>query len=118
MRLDDQERALGEMIMDGIFFLTDTSSIFVQHKDEKPGRISVELNCNDVFYWATADSEPVTLDEIPDLYMRWRKSRKWGPVKWVAVKRKLRPQVPMVNHMKADGAWDDEMEALPAPAPS
>ena len=84
---------------------------------EEPTTI-LYVNCNDLFYWGCADAESITNDEIPKLYKLWKANKRWGVDKWCCLKRKLRPQVPIVEDMKKDGYWDDELEALPAPAPS
>ena len=114
----DAEQALVELIVADVFFIFDTKNVFLEGKDEKPGTITLELNCNDLWYWATADSEPVTVDELPELYRRFKEDKKWGTTKYACVKRKLAPQVPVVKQMQDDGAWDDEMGSLPTPSPS
>lgn len=76
------------------------------------------VNCNDLFYWGTADAESLPNDEIGKLYKMWKKDGAYGVDKWCCLRRGLRPQVPIVERMKKDGFWDDELEALPAPEPS
>src|SRR2546430_1807368 len=40
------------------------------------------VNCNDLFWWACADAESITLDEIPTLFRAWRNDKSWGVSKW------------------------------------
>lgn len=70
--------------------------------------------CNDVF-GPGADGEPITCDEVKDLFVRWYNDKVWGVAKWVAIRRKQRPQESVIGAMKASGSWCDEMEALPKP---
>jgi hypothetical protein len=58
----------------------------------------------------------VMYDDIPALYRCVKE--KWGTSKWACKKRNLAPQKPVERDMRADGAWDDEMEALPKPPDS
>lgn len=71
--------------------------------------------CNDTFYYACADSEPVSMGELPKLFDMHEADKRWGVVKWCCLQRKMRPLAPHVDRMKADGAWTDELEALPKP---
>lgn len=68
--------------------------------------------CNDLFYYATADGEHITTDEIPELFKMYLKEHKWGVDKWCCMKRNLQPIRPIVEAMKADEVWDDMMEGL------
>ena len=68
--------------------------------------------CSDMFAWAMSDGEDITLEEIPDLYHEWYKDQAFGALKWVAKKRNLQPQEPVIEWIKKEGLWDDEWEAL------
>ena len=70
------------------------------------------MNCSDVFAWACADCEPFDLSELEKFYRM--SLGKWGTLKWVCIKRNQQPQPPIIKDMKAQGAWDETMEALPA----
>lgn len=70
-------------------------------------------NCNDIFYWACADAEPVKPSDIATLYTLVRDNRHWGAVHWCALKRQMRPQVPVMDSMRKSGGWTPAMEALP-----
>lgn len=85
-----------------------------ENYDEKQYTTTVLfVNCNDVFAWGCADSEPITDEEIPNLYRFHAADNKWGSLKWVCQKRNLQPQMPIIRDMKLEGVWDDMMENLP-----
>lgn len=109
----NQDKALAELIAAGLFFLNDTQDVFWEAKEEKRTTIYLELNCNDLFAWACAESMEVTLAELPDLYERHKADPKYGSEKWACIKANLAPQRPIRERMIADGAWDDEMDVLP-----
>lgn len=76
--------------------------------------MSLAVNCSDVFAWASADAESIESEmELISLTKEVIKDRIWGSVKWVAKKRNHQPQQPIINSMKCQNVWDDEMEALP-----
>lgn len=75
--------------------------------------IGVFVNCNDVFHWASADSEDLAMSEVEDLYRHHVVDNKWGDVIWLCLRRKLQPQTPIKEDMIKDGAWTDELKALP-----
>ncbi len=68
--------------------------------------------CSDMFAWAMSDGEDITLEEIPELYHEWYKEQMFGALKWVAKKRNLQPQEPVIEWIKKEGVWDDEWESL------
>jgi len=75
------------------------------------------VNLNDIFWWACADWELISYDDIKDLYERcFDKNgnyKPWGSVVWGCLKRGMRPQHPIEERMKEGGYWCDELEALP-----
>ena len=84
--------------------------------------IALQVNCNDVFAWGCSDSEDIDYahileddvdNELYDLLRMYLENQRWGPVKWIALKCNMAPQSPMVKAMIADGAWDEELQALP-----
>jgi len=105
-------------------FKTNEKGVILGTDETKPWEISEEsttvlyVNCNDLFYWGTADAESLPNSEIGNLYRMWKANPKWGVDKWCCLRRKLRPQIPIVEMMKKDGFWDEELESLPAPTPS
>lgn len=91
----------------------------------KDNGIVVQVICNDVFYWACADSEPIPpigfgadMDQpFWDLYDRYRKDGWDGVITWCCLRRGMRPQTPMEERMRASGSWSDELENLPVRDP-
>lgn len=75
------------------------------------------LNCNDVF-GGGSDCEPINCNdgeepsEIIDLYKMWKKDKKWGGIKWAAIKRNKKPWIRVKERMIEDGVWDEVMEKL------
>jgi hypothetical protein len=105
--------------------LLDSGDIFMMTKEfigwntSKYKAAVLFVNCNDVFAWACADCEEITENdgeepsEIIELYKCYKQSSKWGGTRWVCIKRKEKPQDPIVEAMKKDGQWDEVMENLP-----
>lgn len=128
----DEERALAQLLLDGVLFCNERETVDFEWivKDGKIDSIDKNkmeigdsttvlfVNCNDLFWWGTADAEALPNDEIGRLYKMHMANKTWGSSKWCCLRRKLRPQVPIVEMMKKDGFWDAELEALPAPNPS
>jgi hypothetical protein len=56
--------------------------------------ISMYINCNDLFYWACADEEEFTLDDLNDLKKAYLESPENGDILWACRKRGMRPQTP------------------------
>jgi hypothetical protein len=58
------------------------------------------VGCNDMFWWATADGEPVTSEDVPELQRAWDDlwdehcNEVYAPWLWIARKRGMRPQRP------------------------
>lgn len=78
----------------------------------------VYVLCNDTFAYASADAESITnSDGEPDseiiaLYKMWKENESFGPIKWVALRRKKRPLNQIVQMMKGVNYWDESLESL------
>ena len=117
----EEAEALSEMLAtDGVLFIGGRSGPFFgpAEGETDDGHAAIYVSCNDTFYWACADAEPLPMGEIQELYDMWKADSRYGTTKWACRKRNLAPQVPIVKAMKNAGVWDDEMEALPKPSPS
>ena len=106
--------------MDGKDFVVESNAIAILSFYEvvfpyyKDGHMCLAVNCNDVFAWACADAESIeSEEELIALTKEVIKDTKYGSVKWVAKKRNCKPQRPLINVMKSDHLWCDEMESLP-----
>lgn len=80
------------------------------------GNLVVAVNCNDLFYWATADAEIVPYSELPALFAMHLEGRA-GCSRWCCRRRKMRPQTPIERLWRAEGIWDEELESFPARDP-
>lgn len=109
------EQALALLILDDVVVLVNGGE----------NGISPQVGCNDVFYWACADCEPIPpvgfggdLDEpFWSLYDQYRKDGHTGALIWCCLRRGMRPQTPIERDMRAAGTWTDELEALPPREP-
>ena len=113
----DEDKILSILLKDGVLF-SNEGEITGYDGGIKTHTVVLYVLCNDLFYWACADAEPIRYHEIGQLYKAWEANKNWGTDKWCCMKRNLQPQEPIVEAMKKDGFWDEELEALPIPAPS
>lgn len=125
----DEEKALAVLLNDGVLFSNGREYITYPliNDPDRPGKIKFDrtkpeteketvvlfVNCNDMFWWATADAEPLPHDKISSLYKMHKADKKWGSAKWCCLQRNMRPQDPVMEDMKKDGSWDEQMESLP-----
>ncbi len=68
--------------------------------------------CNDLFYWGTADCEPLPYQDLEELYKAYKSKDIYAVSKWCCFKRNLQPQVSVIEKMKEEGSWTEEMEQL------
>lgn len=121
----DEEGAIIKLLQDEVCFC---GSIWHPDKPWHPKQegyspdnflaIGIYVNCNDVFYWAQAEGEHFGFEDLEDLYRAHVLNPQWGSTIWACKHRNLQPQVPVKKEMIKDGAWNDELEALPCPEPS
>lgn len=110
----DEIEALRELLgHESLLFVGDSRSALVEDDASAGNPLGVYLNCNDVFAWGCADEEPLRQADLGPLVKVMRADPKWGGIKYACRLRKQRPQKPIIRDMKADGAWDEDMEALP-----
>lgn len=107
----EPEQALARLLAEEIVFLN-----YHRYEDSWPEAArkhpSINVNCNDIFAWACCDSETIDYGDIQGLYDAWLENHIWGPAKWCAIKRNLKPQAPVIEEMKKAGVWDEKMDAL------
>ncbi len=109
----DENLALAVLLAAGHCFLNNAKVYGDEHTT------CVYLNCSDMFMWACADAECIVSSdeaeesEIIQVYKYYRENKQWGPLKWIAIKRNVQPQRPVVDMIKKDGYWDEVWEALP-----
>lgn len=107
----EEESALAELLLAHICLIPETD--YHAPWSGMEDSCAVVVNCNDLFWWATADAEPLPYSEILNLYQAWKADPKWGFAHWACLHRGLRPQAPIERDMRTDGAWSDALEALP-----
>ena len=85
----------------GLMADTDCYSCIWWRCDGEYAPITFFVNCNDLFWWATADVEQVTPDDLPALRQAIaevceidKHGAPEGFELWAARKRKMRPQQP------------------------
>lgn len=112
----DENLALACLLAGGVCFINN----FNTSMDTTPNwNTMVYVMCSDTFMWGCADAEGISStdgqegSEIIELYKLWKENSRYGPVKWVCVKRKEQPMRPLKVMMEKDGYWDDVLEALP-----
>jgi hypothetical protein len=93
----DRAEMLQSMMKTGCVWMYD---------DDERREIIFEVNCNDLWSWASADSEEIPYDEIENCH-------KLGPITWACIRRNCRPFDACEEQMKAKGEWNEHLEALP-----
>jgi hypothetical protein len=81
-------------------------------KKEETPTVVLFVNCNDTFGYACADAEPLMLEELVDLYKKYKNDSKWGVTKWCCKKRNMRPIGEIREDMKEEGSWEEWMDSL------
>ena len=65
----------------------------------RENKVSLHVNCNDLFYWACADCEEIAPEELDDLFKCCKESENNGTALWACRKRKMRPQKPVYEYL-------------------
>lgn len=82
--------------------------------NEQQQLFSINVECNDVFVWASADAEELLYNELQELWEYFKKDPIWGCTVWCIVKRNMMPQKPVYDVIMASGIWDlDSMNLDP-----
>jgi hypothetical protein len=106
----ERELALAELLLAGVVFLNNH-----WWEDNWPEKakdtISMNIVCNDVFAWGTADLEEASYRDICSIWGHWKIDPIWGTAVWCMKKKKLMPQKPVEKLIREAGIWDlDAME--------
>lgn len=80
----------------------DRQSSLFWRTDAEYAPVTFFINCNDEFWWATADCERITPENLPELHQAIKDCQvaegdkwcSWGPLLFCARVRKMRPQQP------------------------
>lgn len=68
----------------------------------RDGECKLSVNCNDLFYWACADAEDFTIDDLHDLDRAIAESPEHGTLLWCCRQRGMRPQKPYYKYFSDD----------------
>ena len=106
--------ALAQLLKDRVLFPNERQTAFQGELEEGTTTV-LYVNCSDIFVWGCADAENLPNNEIKNLYNFHidPNNKGWGSDKWCCIRRNEQPQRPVIDRMKAEGAWDDVMESLP-----
>ena len=109
----DESEALSQMLAnDGLLFVSGDAGPFFKTDGEDKVPASIYVNCNDLWMWGCADTEPLPRDQIGVFYKAW-KAGGGGVTQWCCIQRDMQPQKPIRTDMKKAGTWTDVLEALP-----
>ncbi len=108
MDMGSEEHILAYFLLDGTIFINNGWWYKEEGKQWPEDRITIHVNCNDVFAWGTADSEDITYSELKDLYEFVKKDPNLGSSAWCIKKRKQMPQKPLEEMFKKAKIWDLE----------
>ena len=124
----ENDKALGYLLQEGICFINSRPYIINPWNDKESWQVSDEyttvvfMNCNDVFPGAHADAVEISggeiieegeRNELYELLKLYLENSSWGHIKWVCLKRNMKPDYSIIQRMKKDGYWDEELENLP-----
>lgn len=101
------EDMLASLLLDEICFVGPNPVV----DEEGDKTLTIYVNSNDTFYYASADADAITYHEIPDLFIM-KHTYKYGVDRWLSIKRNMRPLPEIQQWIKAAGEWDEIMENL------
>lgn len=97
------ENMLGILLLNEVMIINGFLSYEGEEKEKDP--IELYVDCSDVFAWGVSDCEPISYQEIPELFKMWYRDDTFGPYVWCALKRKLMPQKPVMDDIISQGKW-------------
>jgi len=112
-KTEPNEEAMISKLLDDLILFPNTRKYICISGAPKKDTIVLFVNCNDVFAWGCGDAEPITLDEIVDLFRLYELNPHCAVVQWVCVKRNEKPQAPIIKFLKEKNRWNDILENLP-----
>lgn len=94
--INDWFKALSEEHQELIEELIIADKLEISYRGEGnedvPQGVSLWINCSDTFFWASADGEGISREELPELLECYKLSPQYGGDLWCARKRQMRPQ--------------------------
>jgi len=112
----EEEQALAFLLSTDVLFL-NTHWYKKDWNEEQQSLFCVLVNCNDVFYWGSADAEEIKSDDMNTLWNYYCKDKIWGPAIWCIKQRGMMPQKPVYDDIMEKGTWNlDKMKLEPNPS--
>jgi hypothetical protein len=111
----DEDEAILQLLSERVLFSNFRTYSSDDKKLANDGKtIILFMICNDVFAWSCADAEDVSsTEDLKSLYDYCEKYGAWeGSAIWVCMKRKQKPQIPVVKMLKDKNAWPIELDTL------
>lgn len=71
------------------------------------------INTNDILMWGCADAESIKDDELGPFLKRFRERGFAAQVELSCRKNNMQPQKPVIDILKNNGHWTEELAALP-----
>lgn len=111
----EETKALAVLLANDIVFLN--SFWWEETWPEKAkNSTSLNVNCNDIFFWGCSDAENLLYKDIQDLYDHYIKDPNWGSSVWCIKKRNFLPKKPVYDAIMKLDVWNlDEMGLNPNP---
>ena len=104
---------VAKLLVDEVLIVGDASPFIESDPSTHEGTLQLWVGCNDLFSWACADYETVTIGELPDLYRCHKADKRFGVWKWCCRRRKQRPQHAVEDILREADAWEPWLEELP-----
>ena len=101
----DKDNALAFLLINDVIF-TNNHWWEKEWTEEAKKTTSLNVNCNDIFAWACADSEEINVNEIEELYKLYRENAEYGQFIWCIKKRNMLPQYPIYELIQNETNWD------------
>lgn len=105
-KFNEIEYKLAHLLLEGTIFCNNGWWYKGEGVSWPEDRITLHVNCNDLFAWGCADVEDITYGEIGELYSMWKKDPILGIYAWCIKKRKQMPQAPIEKMFVESKIWD------------
>lgn len=104
----EENDVLALLLSEGIVFLNN-HWWREDFTEEQKQLFSISVNINDVF-GPGADAEEIGYNELEELFNYWEKDPEYGPLIFVAKKRKMLPMKFWCDKINKIGVWNIEQE--------
>jgi hypothetical protein len=111
-RIPNEESMLAKLLDEDVLFCNSRKFVDPFNKEVMEETIVLFLNCNDCF-GPGADSDCLTLNDLPGFFSLYEKIEDWATVEFVAKKRKMQPRKRLKEKMISQGVWNPELDVFP-----